>query len=161
MPCPLERAADDEIRWSQAVWEQEMLDACCQHCLILSAHLLFACAPWLLAVSDTSSSLLYPSGASRRVEAQEGFRLELINHARIQEGGGVAEVGGVILGDFSQDATHDLATPRLGQRTGKDDVVRHGEGADGLADTHQELFLQSVVTGHTILEDDIAEEAGT
>merc|ERR1712176_1024656 len=86
--------------------------------------------------------------------------LQLIYNAGVHRSGGVAQTGGIVLGDFAQDPAHDLSTPRLGKGTGKDDLVRHGERPHVLAHLSLELALQRVGCLHVILENDIAEQAG-
>src|SRR5262249_9711882 len=44
---------------------------------------------------------------------------EVVHHGRLGQGGGIPEVGEVVLGDLSQDAAHDLAGARLRQARGE------------------------------------------
>merc|ERR1712187_745341 len=59
--------------------------------------------------------------------------LQLIYNAGVQQRRGIAQTGGIVLGDLAQNPAHDLSTPRLGKGTGEDDLVRHGERPNVLA----------------------------
>ena len=48
-----------------------------------------------------------------RGDLRVGQLLQLVDDAGVQQGGGVPEVGRVILRDLAQDAAHDLAAPGL------------------------------------------------
>ena len=58
------------------------------------------------------------------------FVEDLLDHARIGQGRDVPELLGLVLGNFAQDASHDLATSRFGQVLGEQELVRYGVGGD-------------------------------
>mmetsp|Transcript_37253 Transcript_37253/g.99429 ORF Transcript_37253/g.99429 Transcript_37253/m.99429 type:complete len:338 (-) Transcript_37253:1076-2089(-) len=94
---------------------------------------------------------------------QEGLRLllELVDNARVQQRRRVAETRGVVLGDLSEDAPHDLAAPRLRQRAREENVVRLRERPDRLPNAHDQLLLQGVIALDSFLQDDVTEQART
>src|SRR4051812_35551166 len=83
-----------------------------------------------------------------------------VDQARLGEGRGVAQACKVVLGDLSQDATHDLAAARLGQRWGEVDEVGAGDGADLRADVAAQLRLELGRAFLASVERDVDVDAG-
>src|SRR3546814_2887763 len=65
-----------------------------------------------------------------------------VDHRRVGQGAGVAELVGRVLGDLAQDAAHDLARAGLGQARRPLDVVGRGSGADLGADLLHQFLAQ-------------------
>merc|ERR1712038_2224613 len=82
--------------------------------------------------------------------AEDGFcfLLQLVDDARVQKRGGVAQIGRVVLCDLPEDAAHDLAAASLGQSAREDDLVGLCKGPYGLPDGLFQLLLQCVVALH-------------
>src|SRR5215468_6776247 len=55
---------------------------------------------------------------------------QIVDHRRIGQRRGVAEIAEIVLGDLAQDAAHDLARPRLGQTGRPLDDIRRGDRSD-------------------------------
>src|SRR5215212_10503967 len=68
---------------------------------------------------------------------------QLLQHGEVFEGGRVA-VRGAGGGDLAQEAAHDLAGARLGERVGEAYLVGAGERADLPRDVAAQLLLQLV-----------------
>mmetsp|Transcript_33036 Transcript_33036/g.84203 ORF Transcript_33036/g.84203 Transcript_33036/m.84203 type:complete len:297 (-) Transcript_33036:1328-2218(-) len=88
---------------------------------------------------------------------------ELVDHARVGEGRDVAELLLVDLltgrGDLAQDAAHDLARARLGQRGRPLDGVGRGEGTDLGAAEHDERLLELVAARDALVGRDVDVDA--
>src|SRR5258708_15824854 len=69
---------------------------------------------------------------------------QILDHARIGESRGVAEIAEIVLGDLAQDAAHDLAGARLGQARRPLDDIGPGDRADLLAHPAAPLLPQAV-----------------
>ena len=72
-------------------------------------------------------------------------RDQMLDHVGIGERRGVAEARYVALGDFPQDAAHDLAAAGLGQAGGELDRVGGGDRADLVADPVAQRLGERVV----------------
>jgi hypothetical protein len=79
----------------------------------------------------------------------------LIHHRRAfpsAERGDVADLVGLVLGDFAQDAAHDFAGTRFGQAGRELDFIRHGNRADFLADVLREFLFQFFALNDAVLK---------
>ena len=84
---------------------------------------------------------------------------QILDHARIGEGRGVAEIAEIVLGDLAQDAAHDLARARLGQAGRPLDDVGRGDRPDLLAHPGDQLLAQLVGRVLAGLERDVGVDA--
>src|SRR3954470_18854802 len=69
---------------------------------------------------------------------------EIVDHARICEGGGVTKAAELVFGNLAQDAPHDLARTSLGQTGRKLDNIWRGNWADLLADVGHQLLSHHI-----------------
>ena len=84
---------------------------------------------------------------------------EIVDHRRIGQRRGVAEVGEIVLGDLAQDAPHDLAGAGLRQAGRELDEVGLGDRADLLADPLDQFLAQRVVASLAGHQRDIGVDA--
>src|SRR5262249_15793389 len=67
---------------------------------------------------------------------------EVIDHGRIGQSRGVAEVAVLIFGDLAQDSSHDFAGARFWQARRELDQIRRGNRSDLLADPSHQFLAQ-------------------
>src|SRR5215218_9061629 len=87
-------------------------------------------------------------------------RPQLLQHGEVFEGGRVA-VGRAGGGDLAEQAAHDLAGARLGERVGEAYLVGAGERADLARDVAAQLLLQLVGRAPLAFERDEGDDALT
>ena len=76
---------------------------------------------------------------------------QIVDHRRIGQRRGVAEIAVFVLGDLAQDAAHDLAGARLRQAGRELDQVGRGDRADLLAHPADQFLAQvlaRLLAGH-------------
>ena len=56
--------------------------------------------------------------------------LDFLNHPRIQQGGDVAEIGGLAFRHLAQDSPHDLSRTGFRKAGNKLDLIRLGYGTN-------------------------------
>ena len=66
---------------------------------------------------------------------------EGVDDGGVGEGGDVADLVGLVFGDFAEDAAHDFAGAGLGEAGGELDFLGYGDGADLLADMGGEILF--------------------
>ncbi len=69
------------------------------------------------------------------------------NNRRIGQRGNIADLVGLVFGNFPQDAAHDFSGTRLRQAGRELDFIRHGNRADFFADVMRQFFFQFVAFG--------------
>ena len=67
---------------------------------------------------------------------------EIVDHRRVGERRGVAEIAVLVFGDLAQNPAHDLSRARLRQTGGELNEIRRGDGADLLAHPGDQLLAQ-------------------
>ena len=71
--------------------------------------------------------------------------LDLLDHVRVEQGGNIAQIIRILGGDLSEDPSHDLARPGLGQAADKLDLVQFGDGAHRRGDELIDLHLEHLI----------------
>src|SRR5690606_30093295 len=84
---------------------------------------------------------------------------EVVDHAGIGEGGGIAEGVDLVGGDLAQDAAHDLARAGLGQAGRPLDDVGAGDRADLLAHQGDQVLFELLGGADAVHQGDVALEA--
>src|SRR6516162_5862117 len=67
---------------------------------------------------------------------------EIVDHGRVGERRGVAEIAVLVFGDLAQNPAHDLSRARLRQTGSELNEIRRGNGADLLAHPGDQLLAQ-------------------
>jgi len=79
---------------------------------------------------------------------------DLVDHARVRQGGRVAKLVLLACQDLAENAAHDLAGTRLRQVRHAVDGLGRGERPNALPDLHNEVFPEGVVKLVAFLDGD-------